>query len=99
MFNFIELERFIFSSGFKFFGLMDSIFFEEVEMEFLKNFSSEEKEIEILKKLFSLFGEVFVVLVNVMEAVDMDFLTYKSIFFFNKLVGDDGSKNEEKGDS
>lgn len=98
MFNFIESERFIFSSGFKFFGLMDSIFSEEVEMEFLKNFISEEKETEILKKLFSLFGEVFVVLVNVMEAVDMDFLTYKSIFF-NKSVGDDGSKNEEKGDS
>lgn len=98
MFNFIELERFIFSSGFKFFGLMDSIFFEEVEMEFLKNFSSEEKEMEISKKLFSLFGEVFVVLVNVMEAVDMDFLIYKLIFF-NKSVGDDGSKNEEKGDS
>lgn len=99
MFNFIESERFIFSSGFKFFGLVDSIFFEEVEVEFLKNFSSEEKEMEISKKLFSLFGEVFVVLVNVMEAVDMDFLTYKSIFFFNKLAGDDGSKNEEKGDS
>lgn len=97
--NSTESERSTPSSGSKSSGSMDSTPSEEAEMESLKNPSSEEKETETLKKSSSSSGEVFVAPANVMEAVDMDFLTYKSTSSSNKSAGDDGSKNEEKGDS
>lgn len=97
--NSTESERSTPSSGSKSSGSMDSTPSEEAEVESLKNPSSEEKEMETSKKSSSSSGEVFVAPANVMEAVDMDFLTYKSTSSSNKSAGDDGSKNEEKGDS
>lgn len=97
--NSSESDRSTPSSGSKSSGSMDSTPSEEAEVESLKNPSSEEKEMETSKKSSSSSGEVFVAPANVMEAVDMDFLTYKSTSSSNKSAGDDGSKNEEKGDS
>lgn len=97
--NSTESERSTPSSGSKSSGSVDSTPSEEAEVESLKNPSSEEKEMETSKKSSSSSDEVFVAPANVMEAVDMDFLTYKSTSSSNKSAGDDGSKNEEKGDS
>lgn len=86
-------------SGSKSSGTIDSSPSEEAAEESQKNPSSVEKETETFKASSSSTGEVFVAPANVMEAVDMDYLTYKSTSSSNKSAGDDGSKNEEKDDS